>query len=94
VFSNGFFYELASLTDSVHRNLHALHQRLNLLYIAGDDDPVVGKAKGFRKNAKALRKYVPQLETRLYTGGRHELLNDQCRADVVTDCINFIDRSL
>lgn len=94
VFSNRFFYELAALTDDAHKNLNLLPAELPILYIAGDDDPVVGKAKGFAKNLIKLRRYSPTIESKTYHGGRHELLNDLCRDETTNDLIAFVNRHL
>lgn len=90
VFTNSFFGELARLTDDAHKHLVEVDPILPVLYIAGDDDPVVGKAPGFQKNAAKMKTAIPLLETRLYAGGRHELLNDTCRDEVIADIAAFI----
>ena len=92
VFTNSFFGELARLTDDAHKHLVEVDPILPVLYIAGDDDPVVGKGPGFAKNTHKMKAAIPLLETRLYPGGRHELLNDTCREEVVQDLITFITK--
>jgi alpha-beta hydrolase superfamily lysophospholipase len=37
-----------------------------------------------------MKAAIPLLETRLYAGGRHELLNDTCRDEVIADIAAFI----
>lgn len=90
VFTSRFFMELAYLTDEAHKNLKDLPTDLPLMYFAGGDDPVVGKYKGFLKVAETIKKHVPQANAICYTDGRHELLNDTCRDQVVNDILNFI----
>lgn len=89
VFCNRFFYELASLTDDVYHFMAQLPADIPLMYIAGGDDPVVGKGKGFEKVAARIRAVSPKLKTKLYPGGRHELLNDTCRDEVIQDLKTF-----
>lgn len=90
VFSVGFFGALANLTDDVHENLSLLSGDLPVFYIGGGDDPVVGRAAGFARNTAKIKQYVPGLQSKNYPGGRHELLNDICRDDVVADITKFI----
>lgn len=94
VFCNRFFYELASLTDDAYKSMHLLPAELPLMYIAGGDDPVVGKAKGFEKVAARIRAVSPKMTCKNYPGGRHELLNDTCRDEVVADLQNFYAKHL
>lgn len=94
IFCNRFFYELASLTDDVYRSLHELSPALPVFYIAGGDDPVVGKSKGFEKVAARIRAVSPNLEVKRYDGGRHELLNDTCRDEVIADLKTFYAKYL
>jgi alpha-beta hydrolase superfamily lysophospholipase len=90
VFTVGFFGALARLTDDVHKNLSLLAGDLPMMYIGGGDDPVVGRAKGFDRNVQKIKQAVPHLQSKLYPGGRHELLNDICRDEVITDLKAFI----
>lgn len=90
VFTSRFFMELAYLTDEAHKNLNDLPTNLPLMYIAGGGDPVVGKYKGFLKVAETIKKHVPKAIANCYTDGRHELLNDTCREQVIHDILKFI----
>lgn len=90
VFTIGFFGDLAQLTDDSHKNLSLLAGDLPVMYIGGGDDPVVGSAQGFARNVEKIKQSVPQLRSKSYPGGRHELLNDSCREEVVADLKAFI----
>lgn len=94
VFSNGFFGELARLTDDAHKHLMELDPILPVFYIAGGDDPVVGKAQGFAKNIAKMKPLIPLLKSKLYPDGRHELLNDTCWEEVLKDLEDFVTAQL
>lgn len=94
VFSNGFFGELARLTDDAHKHLMELDPILPVFYFAGGDDPVVGKADGFAKNTAKMKPLIPLLRSKLYPEGRHELLNDTCREEVLKDIEDFLTAQL
>jgi len=59
---------------------------LPILLIAGSDDPVSGGATGPNLLAAAYRKAgIREVDVKIYPQGRHELLNDICRAQVSAD---------
>lgn len=91
VFTVGFFGALAQLTDDAHTHLNRLPNKLPVFSIGGSDDPVVGRGAGFRRNVSKIKQHVPNLNTQLYEGGRHELLNDLCRDAVMADVRAFIE---
>ena len=64
-----------------------------ILLIAGSNDPVGGYGKGVRKLEKFyLNKVgVKDLETILYEGARHEILNEQCKEQVYNDILSWLD---
>lgn len=90
VFSNGFFGELARLTDSVHNGFSRLPKTLDCLLVAGSDDPVVEKLKGIERNRAKFERYLPEFKIRIYSSGRHELLNDTMRDEVMNDVYLFL----
>lgn len=95
VFTNGFFGELARLTDSVHKGFSRLPKSVSYLLIAGSDDPVVEKQEGISRNRKKFTRVVAGMfHTRIYPGGRHELLNDTMREEVMKDVHLFLSAEL
>jgi alpha-beta hydrolase superfamily lysophospholipase len=69
---------------------------LPVYVISGEVDPVVGPDQAF---ARALiESYqtagLRRIEHKVYAGGRHEMFNETCRADVEADLIAWLDRAL
>ena len=67
--------------------------RLALLAIAGEDDPVCAGRKG---PASLKKRYTEaglgDVTARSYPKGRHELLNDVCREEVTADLIGWLNQ--
>lgn len=90
-------------TSSAMRDLIALSRRCNskraiselpeempILLISGELDPVGGYGKGIRRLSRKLSKKKIKVQMHLYKGYRHEILNDFCREDVISDILNFL----
>lgn len=68
---------------------------LPILIFSGDKDPVGAMGKGVKKVYELYKKAGAQNVTlKLYEGGRHELLNDSYKDEVITDLINWLDENI
>ena len=68
---------------------------LPLLFIAGAEDPVGAQGKGVHAAVQALRDAgVAQVDEILYTGMRHEVLNEPGHAAVESDILSWIETCL
>ena len=66
-------------------------KKLPLLIVAGSDDPVGDYGKGVEKTYKKyLKAGAEDVKFKLYTGARHEILNDFCREAAERDVIAFV----
>ena len=66
-----------------------------MLFLSGTDDPVGAFGKGVRKAAQQLRAAgLQDVEVRLYTGARHELLNEKNRQEVYDDLLKWCNTHL
>jgi len=73
--------------------LAAVRKDLPILVISGEVDPVVGPGQAF---ANALiESYaaagLPNIQRRVYPGGRHEMFNETCRDEVEDDLVVWLD---
>jgi alpha-beta hydrolase superfamily lysophospholipase len=95
VCSFGFYRDLFSGFSSMYGKASAfsgLPKTLPLLIVAGAEDPL-GGSKGFV--SQLANKYkaggIQDVETRLYPGARHEVLNDTNRDEVLGDIKGWLE---
>ena len=75
--------------------LDAINRDMPLLLIAGEQDPVGNAGKGVTKLEEMYKKIgVKTVQKILYTGVRHEFLNDVSRSDAYKDITLFFDSAL
>ena len=87
------FRGLKRLTDL--EALRRMPPELPLLLFSGDSDPVGGMGRGVEQVAREMRDAgMEHVEVRLYPGGRHEILNETNRDEVVRDVIIFAEQCL
>lgn len=68
-------------------------KKLPLYLVAGAMDPVGDCGKGVIKTRDKFIKYaVKDVSMTLYEGCRHEILNDDCRQQVMDDILAFIEK--
>lgn len=88
------FYGLFSIVGEAcrARTVKATPKGLPVYLVAGGDDPVGGYSKGVIKLYDKLEKAgVKDLSMTVYRGGRHEILNDRCAPQVMSDLLAFFD---
>ncbi|MGN0517318.1 MAG: alpha/beta fold hydrolase [Acutalibacteraceae bacterium] len=68
----------------------ALPHDLPILLISGEDDPVGNYGKGVSDVYDRIKKVGCNVKMKLYKGMRHEIFNDICREEVISDVIKFI----
>ena len=68
---------------------------LPVLFLSGADDPVGEFGKGVRKIYEKYRAAgIQDVTLRLYTGDRHELLNETDREQVYEDLLNWLEKHI
>ena len=72
-----------------------INKNIPILFVAGDKDPVGNFGKSVRKvYNRYLDAGVKDIELKLYKDGRHELLKDKHRYEVMNDITNWLDDRL
>lgn len=67
------------------------HPTLPILLIAGENDPVIQNKKKFYETEQFLREVgYTFISSKLYSGKRHELLNEKNKTEVYQDILNFV----
>jgi alpha-beta hydrolase superfamily lysophospholipase len=87
----GMVVEAAQLSDP--ELLRRIRSDLPMLLVAGDMDPVTGQLaflEVLKQRYEAAG--IGNIETRYYKGGRHEMLNEINREEVVSDLVSWLDK--
>ena len=86
--SNQFWIELLDVLSGLFsaQRLGRIAKDVPIYVFAGDKDPVGQQGTGVRKLVDAFRKAgVSRVDMKLYPGGRHEMLNETNRDEVIKD---------
>lgn len=97
VFSCGFFDDFLGGMQQLHnrQELQQIPKELPIYIFSGDRDPVGKNGKGV---ALLLKKYqalnILDVSMKLYKEGRHEMLNEINREEVIMDVIHWLEAHL
>lgn len=84
-----FFRGLAQMANPTA--MQSVNANLPVYLFSGDLDPVGGQGKGVKKLAAVLNSSgVRDISCKLYSGGRHEMLNEINREQVYSDLLQWI----
>lgn len=95
VFSAGFFYEFLTGLKKIHSKdiMGKIPKDLPVYFIAGENDPV---GKSCRTITCLIEEYtrlgIKDVSYKFYKNGRHEMLNELNRNEVMSDVINWIKK--
>ena len=86
------FYQsmFSELPKNYTKLKNSVGYRPTILIVSGDNDPVGGFGKGVKKLAGVYEKAGFNVTTKIYPGGRHEMLNETNRDKVLLDILEFI----
>ena len=93
---NGFstLFELISRLNK-QENLERIPSALPVLMVSGDADPVGDYGRGVQKAYESLQNAgLENITLKLYEGGRHELLNETNRDEVMQDVFRWIEEPI
>ena len=97
MFSVGAYAALTSATkEAASKNCVASYPKdLPLLYVAGEHDPVGECGKGVRAATKLAQDAgVKDIEVKLYPNMRHEILNEDSKAEVMDDIASWMEKRI
>ena len=92
--TNGFYYEMLEGTQLANdeKNIALMKKDMPVYIFSGDQDPVGGLGKGVRHVYEMFKEAGMQDVTlQLYPGGRHEMLNEINREDVMEELVNWLE---
>ncbi|MDB5276662.1 MAG: hydrolase, alpha/beta fold family [Ferruginibacter sp.] len=87
-----FYYFFKGIQAAFDNNIQSIPTNIPVYAFAGDKDPVGLEGKGFLQlisNWKAAG--VKDISYKLYPGGRHEMMNEINRAEVLQDLLQWIN---
>ena len=93
--TTGFFYELSSSINKLYdeNTIKGIPKELPIYIFGGEKDPVSGKTKSVLtliNMYNALK--IKDLEYFFYKDGRHEMLNETNKIEVINDVITWLDK--
>lgn len=91
-FSVSAMHDLIKLIDLCNKKawFKNIRKDLPILLLAGSEDPVGNYGKGIKEVYNKLISNSAKAQIKLYEGFRHEIHNDTCKEDVMSDILNFI----
>ena len=97
IFSGGFFYDFIIGLKEIEKNtnLDKVPKELPIYIFSGDKDPVGKDGKGIvRLYNTYIGIGIKDVTYKLYKDGRHEMLNETNREEVMNDVIAWLDGHL
>jgi alpha-beta hydrolase superfamily lysophospholipase len=97
VFTAGFFYDFMKglKTLDKRKNVELVPTNLPIYIFSGEKDPVGGAGKGVKKLYDTYKKCgISDISMRLYPDGRHEMLNELNRDEVMLDVVEWLDSKI
>ncbi len=95
--SSAFYHDLIEGLETANDRelIKRIRKDLPIMFLSGDKDPVGGYSKGVLK-AQSLYKEsgIKDVRIKLYKDGRHEILNDVMRDEVMDDVLKFYEEFL
>ena len=97
VFTVNGFGALFELISRLYRreNLERIPKNLPVYMVSGTGDPVGAYGKGVQKAYGSLREAgLENVELKLYEGGRHELMNETNRTEIMQGIYEWLERAV
>lgn len=94
IFTVGFYYDFTLGLKEIENkeNINLVPKDLPIYIFSGDMDPVGKFGKGVMNLYNRYKKHgVKDLSLKLYKGGRHEMLNEINRDEVMDDVVKWLD---
>lgn len=95
--SVSFYYDLINGLLTIHKkeNLKNIPESLPIYIFSGDKDPVGENGKGIINLYNTLRALeIKDVSYKLYKDGRHEMLNEYNKDEVISDLINWLNERI
>jgi alpha-beta hydrolase superfamily lysophospholipase len=97
VFTASFFHDLFKGLQETYleANMRKIPKDLPVYVFSGENDPVGGMGKGVRQLLRIYHELgLKQVSSTLYPEGRHEMLNELNREEVMSDLLSWLEMRL
>lgn len=95
VFTSSFYYDFLRGLKSIHlrSNMERIPKELPIYIFAGEQDPVGNKCKTIKWLIEEYKKLgIKDIEYKFYKNGRHEMLNEINRDEVMNDILLWFNK--
>lgn len=92
---NGYYILFSAIKSACSKKtVKAVPKTLPVYFVAGSEDPVGNYGKGVIKAYGKFKKAgIKKVDITLYSGARHEILNDICKEQTYADLLDFIKKN-
>ena len=96
IFTAGFWVDLLGGLGPINKDgvVARVPKALPVLIFSGEKDPVGGAKAVEEVSAQMTRVGLTNVRTKVYPGGRHEMLNETNRDEVTADVIAWLDTTI
>lgn len=94
LFPNSFYVYLFTNVIDINKQLSIdlIDKNLSIFLLSGSDDPVGNYSKGVLKVYEKMKKsLIKDVTIKFYSNGRHEMLNEINKKDVIRDIVKWLD---
>lgn len=95
--TSGFYFDLLTGLQLIHDDslIACIPKDLPILFVTGDADPVGGYGKGVERIVAQYRRHgLRNVESIMYPGARHELINELNKDQVYRDVCRWLERQV
>jgi alpha-beta hydrolase superfamily lysophospholipase len=95
VCTTSFYYEFYKSLDKLHKinKIRRIPRSLPVYIFSGEKDPVSNNSRTVKKLVDMYKTLgLNDVEYKIYENGRHEMLNETNREEVISDIICWLDR--
>lgn len=97
----GFMFTVSAMADLIRLNkasnektwFTSVDRQMPILLLSGSEDPVGENRKGVQKVYDILKASGSNVFLKFYDGFRHEILNEECRGQVISDMLEFVTKT-
>lgn len=90
----GYYYEFSSGFNIYNQEeINKIRKDLAVFFITGGDDPTSGYGEGIKVASEKYKKAgINDVDSKIYSKARHELLNEINKDEVINDVVNWINK--